>query len=111
MRPIRALAILAGTGLYIVAGIGPAYDDAIDGHWCSDDGRHLSIKGPTIVTPGGTTMQGAYSRHFFRYTAPDGEPNGGKEVAMRLLNETTVRIQFAPADQPQIWHRCHPQIS
>ncbi len=24
---------------------------AVDGDWCYSDGRHLSIEGPTIITP------------------------------------------------------------
>ena len=27
--------------------------DAIDGNWCADDGRVMTIEGPRILTPGG----------------------------------------------------------
>lgn len=87
-------------------GATPALADAIDGEWCSDDGRHLSIAGPAIVTPGGTRMQGAYTRHSFLYTAPQSEPDGGQEVSMRLLSETVVQIRFGPERPVQTWHRC-----
>jgi len=97
------------TGMMGVAllGTSPALADAIDGDWCSGDGRQLSIQGPAIVTPGGTKMQGSYTRHSFDYTVPAGEPEAGQEVAMRLLNETTVQIRTGPADRPHvIWRRC-----
>ena len=97
----------AAAGLAMLFGIRPALADAIDGDWCSDDGRHLSIAGPNIVTPGGTRMQGSYTRHSFLYTVPANEPNGGEEVSMRLLSEVAVLIRFGPADRPsQTWHRC-----
>ncbi|MBZ6076054.1 hypothetical protein [Microvirga puerhi] len=99
--------LLAAVGLMTLFGLQPAFADAIDGNWCSDDGRHLSIAGPTIVTPGGTRMQGAYTRHSFLYTAPANEPDGGQEVAMRLISEIAVQIRFGGADRPsQTWHRC-----
>ena len=110
MRTADALAILAGATLLIGSNVGPARADAIDGNWCSDDGRHLSIAGPSLITPAGTKMAGTYSRHAFHYTVPAGETDSGQEVVMRLLNETTVRIQFGSA-AAQIWHRCAPQTS
>jgi hypothetical protein len=41
----------------------PAQADAIDGDWCREDGKRMSIRGPDIVTPGGKAMRGDYSRH------------------------------------------------
>ena len=110
MRTANATAILVGAGLIIGSQLGTARADAIDGNWCSDDGRHLSIAGPAIVTPAGTRMTGSYSRHSFHYTVPAGETDSGQEVVMRLLNETTVRIQFG-SGAAQIWHRCAPETS
>jgi len=84
-----------------------AHADAIDGNWCSDGGRRLSIVGPTVVTPGGAQLEGSYSRHSFIYTAPATEPDGGQEVTMRLLNDTAVQIQFGSGTAKiQTWHRC-----
>jgi hypothetical protein len=99
---LGAVTLLASSSLH------PALADVIDGNWCSDDGRHLSITGPTIVTPGGTRMEGAYTRHSFVYTAPANELGAGQEVQMRLLNETTVQIHSGPPDEgpTRIWHRC-----
>lgn len=95
-----------------------AWADAIDGDWCANnDGRHMSIKGPEIVTPAGTRMQGNYSRHSFLYIVPPAEPGAGQTVAMILVNEETVNLRQAPsaaeaAQAPvQVWHRCAPTIS
>jgi hypothetical protein len=93
---------LAVIGLTLTAA--PAVADAIDGDWCSGDGRRLSIAGPVIVTPGGTRKQGAYTRHSFDYTVPAGEPDAGQEVSMRLLSEIAVQIHVGPVNQT--WHRC-----
>jgi hypothetical protein len=103
---------LVGWALLVLAGTGPAFADAIDGDWCSDDGRHMTITGSSIVTPGGTRMQGAYTRHSFAYTVPANEPDAGQEVTMRLLSEMAVQVRSGPADRPSlIWHRCQPTTS
>jgi len=104
----RSSRILRVAGcLALMLGAEPALADAIDGEWCSDDGRHVSIQGPTIVTPAGTRLQGSYTRHSFAYTVPSNEPNSGEDVAMRLLSETAVQVRFGPAERPvQTWHRC-----
>ncbi len=49
-----------------------AQADQIDGHWCYKDGRSLSIRGPQIITPGGSKMRGDYDRHGFAYVVPKG---------------------------------------
>jgi hypothetical protein len=85
--------------------------DVIDGDWCHDDGRHFSIKGPTIITPAGQETQGKYTRHSFRYTVPAGVPEAGLDISMLLLNELTVSLQPGADGTPQIWHRCKPTTS
>ena len=72
----KLMLIMAGA-IALGATATPAFADAIDGEWCSEDGRHLSIQSPAIVTPGGTKMQGAYTRHSFNYTMPADEPDPG----------------------------------
>ena len=85
----------------------PARADAIDGDWCYDDGRHMSIRGPTIITPGGVTLQGDYTRHSFQYTAPPNEAGGGQPISMILRSETRVDVRIGGRDDTyQIWHRC-----
>ena len=85
-----------------------AWADAIDGDWCFTDGRHFSIRGPQIVTPGGTHMEGDYDRHAFSYTVPEAEPSAGALVLMTQLNENTIHLRqgAASTDPAQVWHRC-----
>ena len=73
-RPKRGRSIVAPVALALLIALTPwaANADAIDGDWCRE-GRHLSIDGPNITTPGGNAIQGDYDRHGFRYTAPAGE--------------------------------------
>ena len=85
----------------------PARADAIDGDWCSPDGKHLTIKGPSIVTPGGVAMSGTYTRHAFSYVAAEKDTNPGVTIFMSLMNETTVQVrEGTPVAQPIVWKRC-----
>lgn len=89
-----------------------AHADAIDGNWCNDTGRYLSIRGPEIVTPYGTKMQGNYARHHFSYVVPASEPDAGQNVAMTLVNEMTVHLVLgARSNSPSVWRRCAPPAS
>jgi hypothetical protein len=93
---------------------GPAFADAIDGNWCHSDGRHFSIRGPEIVTPGGQRMEGNYSRHAFSYAVPAPEPGAGQTIFMTLVNENTVYLrqgETSAAAAPETWVRCSPSIS
>ena len=86
---------------------GGARADAIDGAWCSPQGKHLTIEGRRITTPGGAQIEGNYSRHAFSYVVPDKEPGGGGAIYMSLMNETTVQVRDGtPVAQPVIWKRC-----
>ncbi|WP_127901719.1 hypothetical protein [Solirhodobacter olei] len=97
----RLIPILAATFALAT----PALADKIDGDWCAPgSARSLHIDGPAITTPGGHAVEGDYSRHFFSYTAPAGEPGAGTRVNMRLLNEMSVEIHFP--DVTETWHRC-----
>jgi hypothetical protein len=116
----RSLAVSLGFAVLvsILLPCGRAWADVIDGDWCAtNDGRHLSIKGPEIVTPAGTRMQGDYTRHSFVYVVPQAEPGAGQTVAMQLINEETVNLRMgasvsAAAQAPvQVWHRCAPRVS
>ena len=90
----------------------PALADAIDGEWCQPDGRHMSIKGPKIVTVGGNGLDGNYTRHSFSYVIPGNEPGAGQTVNMILMNEDTVQLMWPasaikpPAPPTEVWHRC-----
>ena len=94
---------LGAIGLLLADGA-TARADAIDGNWCAPDGKVMSIEGPRIVTPGGTALNGDYRRHDFAYVVPAGEPAGGSEVRLVLLDEDTVRMTTGPG--PEIWRRC-----
>lgn len=89
----------------------PALADKIDGNWCFTDGRHMSIDGPNIVTPGGTRMTGEYDRHGFRYVVPPGEADAGAQVDMVQFDEYTIQVTTTPgttagAARTEIWKRC-----
>jgi hypothetical protein len=86
--------------------VGPARADAIDGNWCDTKGKTMSISGSTIVTPGGTRMDGQYSRHNFAYTVPERENGAGTPVSMSLVTENTIRLQAGTSGAPETWHRC-----
>ncbi len=111
MFGIRLKTLIPAIVLAMLAG--PALADAIDGNWCHSDGRHLSIRGPQIVTPSGKQMEGNYSRHNFSYVAPAPEPGAGQTVNMALANENTVYVRLgeASAAAPEVWVRCSPSIS
>jgi len=90
----------------------PARADVIDGHWCRADGKAMSIRGPEIVTPGGRTIQGDYTRHSFAYVIPAGEAGEGETVSMILRNEHLVHARQGAPDAPlQEWRRCQPKVS
>ena len=89
---------------------GSALADAIDGDWCHADGRHLSIHGPDIVTPGGTHMKGDYDRHGFVYVVPATEPGAGTTITMVLMSELQMRMND-PNSADQLWRRCGKSIS
>ena len=107
-----ARSLLGGLAFAIAASIlAPrAWADKIDGDWCFDDGRHMSIDGPRIVTPLGTHTQGNYFRHSFSYVVPAPEPAAGQTVQMLLLNENTVDLSLG-GGETETWHRCAPNIS
>ena len=101
--PLILLACIAGPA---------AWADAIDGNWCRPPAKQFSIRGPAIVTPGGTPMQGDYDRHGFIYVVPPNEPGAGETVVMQLMNENTVHLRHGPdvagaAKAPlEVWTRC-----
>ena len=103
-----ALAVsLSIAGLAAITDLAGA--DAIDGDWCFEDGRHFTIRGPAITTPGGIATEGNYRRHSFDYVVPEGEAAAGEPVAMLLLNENTVQLE--ESGKTEIWLRCKPAIS
>lgn len=107
VRSISVLTAIVAAAVLISSS--PARADRIDGNWCHSDGRHMSIDGPTIVTPGGTKMTGLYDRHGFEYVVPDGEAGAGAEVVMQQLNDTMIQVMTVTGGNPspwEVWTRC-----
>ena len=90
-----------------------AQADQIDGHWCYKDGRSLSIRGPQIITPGGSKMRGDYDRHGFAYVVPKGEEGAGEKVLMVQQDNNTIHAWRASSEpgKSEIWRRCDPRTS
>lgn len=100
---IAALTMLSST---------TAFADAIDGNWCHNDGRRFTIRGAEIITPGGQTMRGDYSRHHFSYRPPAAEKGAGGIISMTLMGENLVHLRYGDAaGAPESWVRCSPSIS
>lgn len=89
----------------------PAYADSIDGAWCQEKGKRVMINGPSIVTPGGTRMQGNYDRHGFTYVVPAGEAGAGTTIEMRLLGEHAMQSRSGGSSAIEDWQRCGPATS
>jgi hypothetical protein len=93
----------------LLAGIGPAFADAIDGDWCSVNGGHLRIEGPQIELAPGQVLEGTYQRHAFSYIAPANDPEAGAEIQFVLRSEEEMRRVRQPNAMPEhedIWRRC-----
>lgn len=103
--------LLAGAAL--ACGLAsPAHADAIDGNWCHPQRGQLEIRGPQVVTPGGASLTGNYSRHAYEYVAPAGEAFGGKTVNMALVDDETVHLLIVDGPSSiEVWHRCTAPVS
>lgn len=89
----------------------PAKADAVDGDWCADDGRTLTIDGVNIRIPSGLEIMGEYSRHAFRYVGPAGDPEAAHDVRMFLSGDDVLRVErfIDGVEQPEEeWNRCNP---
>lgn len=108
----KRIALPSLAALVLFGAVTSARADVIDGNWCHADGRRLSIQGPQIVTPGGTRMQGNYTRHSFLYVVPAGETGAGEIVSMILLSEYLMHARQGGNDAPvQVWNRCPPEMT
>jgi hypothetical protein len=109
MRSTLRLWALCAVGVLMPAA---ARADAVDGDWCREDGKRMSIRGPDIVTPGGQRTRGDYTRHYFTYVVPAGETGAGETVAITLLSEYLAHARQGPDPAPvQVWRRCQPGVS
>ena len=108
----KGLRVLTGAVCATLFGlVSPALADAIDGDWCRDDGKKMSIDGPAIVTPGGHKITGDYSRHAFSYVIPPGEAGAGAKVSIQLLGEYLAHARQGADPTVQDWRRCKPDVS
>lgn len=103
-------AIAVGAIGLVISATGVARADAIDGNWCSGDGKYLTIQGPQIVTPGGARLEGDYSRHGFIYVVPAPEPGGGQKAVLTLVSDQLMRYALGTG-APSEWKRCSPPTS
>jgi hypothetical protein len=94
--------LLIGVACLVAAS--PAVADRIDGEWCHSSGS-LVIEGPKIRTPGGSNIEGNYSRHGFSYKVPAAEPEAGSSIDMQLLSEETMTLTRQGKPQ-ETWRRC-----
>ena len=105
MARVLMQGVAAGLAGFLISSVA-ARADSIDGNWCDTKGKTMSISGSTIVTPGGTRMDGQYSRHRFAYTVPERASGAGAPVSMSLVTENTIRLQTGTSGAPETWHRC-----
>lgn len=94
----------------ILAASAPAIGDAIDGEWCSKEGKNLEIEGSKIRTPSGIETVGQYTRHSFAYEAPAGDPEHGLVIVMRVYSDEDMglsRIKDGEMGPSELWHRCN----
>jgi hypothetical protein len=106
---IRSLMLLVAAGMLLQTQVGHA--DAIDGDWCSTDGKRMSIRAEQITTPGGKQISGNYSRHAFDYVVPAGEEGAGDFVNIILQSEYLALSRQGPAGGSfREWHRCKDTI-
>jgi hypothetical protein len=106
----RLLIFLVAAGTLLQMGV--CHADAIDGDWCSVNGKRMSILGEKITTPGGNRIQGNYSRHAFDYVVPPGEDGSGEIVSIILRGEYLAISRQGPADaRPTEWRRCKETVS
>jgi hypothetical protein len=90
---------------------GEALADRIDGDWCHPSKpRTLNIQGSAIVTEFGTATNGDYRRHFFTYIIPPTDPEAGRTIGMRQLNEQTM-VLSRPDGTEETWQRCDLKTS
>jgi len=108
----RLLPVLAAGATLLCLTATHARADVIDGDWCNVDGKRMKIRGPEIVTPGGTQTRGNYTRHSFVYVVPAGEAGAGETVSIILLSEYLAHARQGAADAPiQVWNRCPPGVA
>ena len=83
----------------------------IDGSWCADDGRRISVDGVGVVTPGGQSATGRHTARAFTFVLPAGEWQAGAEIWMEPKGTDAVRVSSLRAGHQgppphDLWRRC-----
>lgn len=100
---MRRIVLILSAAIFWAA---PAHADQIDGGWCNE-GKRLFIDGPQIDIPSGKRITGDYTRHSFRYTGPEGDPETGQEIRMvQRSDELMLLYRSTAPDNEERWHRC-----
>jgi len=71
----------------------------------------MTIEGSRVITPGGETVTGRYSRHSFDYVVPDGDAKAGDFISADQIDDENIRVSVTPKSEqtsgpPEIWRRC-----
>ncbi len=90
---------------------GPVRAGALDGTWCSPDGRRITVAGTSVLTPGGQRTSGIYNREAFHFLVPPNEWDAGKSIWMELKSPDSVRVSTLAENQQgppphDRWQRC-----
>lgn len=103
---------IASVSLAFLALASPAFADSIDGKWCSEDGRRITIDGTLgIWGQAGLRLTGEYLRYTYLFAMPAGEPEAGQRVEMRF-RRSDQRIAVKIGDgEPKLWQKCPPEVS
>ena len=109
----QALAHGLVLGLFLMMAVSarPVQAHALDGTWCSGDGRRITVDGTAVITPGGGRATGAYSQFAFSFKLPDGERPAGATIWMEPKGPNAARVSTVGRDQQGppphgLWHRC-----
>ncbi len=100
--PFAALSLVAG---------GVAVAGNIDGSWCAEDGRRISVDGLAVMTPGGQPATGRYTARAFTFVLPAGEWQAGAEIWMEPKGSDAVRVSTLETGHQGppphgLWRRC-----
>lgn len=104
----RKMILMIGAGALLALLPQSAWADAIDGDWCSTQGKHFTIDGSKFTTPGGKQITGKYDRHAYAYSVPETEPGAGSTVLMTLVDDDTLHLipGVLKEAKMQVWKRC-----
>jgi hypothetical protein len=98
----------------LLAAPGSAMADVIDGDWCF---ARAAVRDPRAEyrDPAGSGTTGDYSATISAMSCPESDPDAGKTIDMRLMNENAVFLwlggQAMVRNASPSRHRCLPAVS